>query len=318
LYQLFDASLDSYLPLEGLPRSPARPADLIVRPGGEPLDESACQWLHTWRDASGATVLACARLDSGTGTPAYLLRFPGLADFTVSGPHITCSPAPDCQEATLRHLLCDQVIPRVWAQRGHLVMHASAVQLADGRVLAFAGDSGRGKSTLAAALVNRGAQLLDDDAIALVPSAQGVRVVPGYGGLRLNPDSLEALALGGPGWSSVAQYSGKRQRLPGEAPRAARGRLHGLYLLAEPDAASAPARVPLRGAGLLPTLLRHSFLLDVRDNAAARQQLALAAAVVQRVPEVCSLAYGRDYAVLPALCETLLRAAVPGPGMPSN
>lgn len=60
-------------------------------------------------------------------------------------------------ELLLRHL------------RGEIGLHGSAVARG-GRAVAFVGGSGMGKSTLAAALTKRGAQLLSDDAVALAIS----------------------------------------------------------------------------------------------------------------------------------------------------
>ena len=51
--------------------------------------------------------------------------------------------------------------------RGALVLHASAVELPDGRALAFIGPSGTGKSTMAALLTRAGCRLLADDVVAV-------------------------------------------------------------------------------------------------------------------------------------------------------
>ena len=50
--------------------------------------------------------------------------------------------------------------------RGRLVLHASAVRF-DGCTVAFLGDSGRGKSTTAAALADCGADVVCDDVLPL-------------------------------------------------------------------------------------------------------------------------------------------------------
>ena len=134
---------------------------------------------------------------------ATLLRFPELADFIVEGNNISCHPRPGCREESLRHLLLDQVIPRVWAHTGHLVLHASAVKLPDGRVIAFLGESGWGKSTLVAALQGADCQLISDDCIHLASCEEGVRLTPSYVGLRLNEDSIKALGMSGRDWTAV-------------------------------------------------------------------------------------------------------------------
>lgn len=73
-------------------------------------------------------------------------------------------------------------------ERRVLVLHACAVEIA-GRVLVISGDSGRGKSTLCAALLAEGARLVGDEPICL-----GVgQVWPGSCVLRLAPDVESAL-----------------------------------------------------------------------------------------------------------------------------
>lgn len=54
---------------------------------------------------------------------------------------------------------------------GRLAMHGSAVAK-DGRAIVFLGRSGAGKSTMAAAMCSRGAELLADDAVAIDPGSE--------------------------------------------------------------------------------------------------------------------------------------------------
>lgn len=84
----------------------------------------------------------------------------------------------------LGHVLVDQVLPRCLAAwTDHLVLHAAGVQK-DGYAWLVAGPSGRGKTTLALDLAERGWTLLGDDAVALSPDAHGVRVQRLRGGTR--------------------------------------------------------------------------------------------------------------------------------------
>ena len=63
--------------------------------------------------------------------------------------------------------------------------------------MAFAGDSGGGKSTTAAALHARGLDLVTDDLLVLDPDAAGgVVVYPGFPVLRLWPEAAAAVTLG--------------------------------------------------------------------------------------------------------------------------
>ena len=87
-------------------------------------------------------------------------------------------------------LLLDWVLPFVMAARGHVVLHATGVAIAQ-RVAAFCGRPGLGKSTLAVALTQRGHPLAADDTLIIERSSGAV--LPSYPGARLNPDSWSHL-----------------------------------------------------------------------------------------------------------------------------
>ena len=76
---------------------------------------------------------------------------------------------------------------------GRLVLHGNAV-LVEGRVLAWIGDKGAGKSTLAAAFVAAGYPLLADDQLLLWPQADAIAIAAGVRRLHLWPSSVETLA----------------------------------------------------------------------------------------------------------------------------
>jgi hypothetical protein len=77
-----------------------------------------------------------------------------------------------------------------WA--GRLSMHGNAVQIDDGAIL-FCTDSGGGKSTASAALVEAGFPFVCDDIATLKFDAGSVFLQPGYPHLRLWPDSAAGL-----------------------------------------------------------------------------------------------------------------------------
>ncbi|MBZ5608971.1 MAG: hypothetical protein LAP38_11980 [Acidobacteriia bacterium] len=73
-------------------------------------------------------------------------------------------------------------------QRGLLVLHASAV-IANGGAVAFLGHSGRGKSTMAAALVKLGYCAFSDDLVPVSLSIGRPIALPGYPFLKLGQDA---------------------------------------------------------------------------------------------------------------------------------
>src|SRR5262249_22061683 len=92
-----------------------------------------------------------------------LLSFPGAARFLVQhGREITVQPATGAADDSVRAFLIGPVLGAAVLQRGGLAMHASACA-SDAGAMLLAGASGRGKSTLVAALLARGHDLLADD-----------------------------------------------------------------------------------------------------------------------------------------------------------
>ncbi|MCB0256374.1 MAG: hypothetical protein KDI55_21865, partial [Anaerolineae bacterium] len=306
MYRLFCSAVACDFRLPGVPELEEGEADIRIELSQGKASDTGYDWLHSWREEEGELVLSCARKQVDGSATRYLLRFPDLADFVITGDSVTCHPHPDCRDDSLRHLLLDQVIPRLWAQRGYLVLHASAVRLADGRVIAFLGESGWGKSTLAAALQARGAQLLSDDSISLHAGDKGVELIPSYPGLRLNDDSIATLGLATNEWFSVSHYSEKRRFESAMQKNERAHLLDTLYVMVEPGLTAGPPSIkPLSGAELVTTLIKRSFLLDPRDNHSATRQLREVSTVV-RAARVCSLAYRRDYLQIGVVCDALL------------
>ena len=130
----------------------------------------------------------------------YLVRLPGLVDFEIQsgGGEITIYPVPDVSPETIDHFYLNQALPLALRLQNVLVLHGSAVD-ADGAAIAFVGDSGRGKSTLAASLSTSGWPFLTDDSLILEPDHEGYFARPTHPSLRLWSDSARALASGRPG-----------------------------------------------------------------------------------------------------------------------
>jgi hypothetical protein len=107
------------------------------------------------------------------------------------GQRITFDVPTDLPDETLRVLILGIGLGILMHQRGHLVLHASAVAIGD-RVVAFIAEKGHGKSTMAAALHARGYPLVTDDVLVLQEQTNGPPLVlPSYPQLKLWPDALE-------------------------------------------------------------------------------------------------------------------------------
>ncbi len=281
-YRFADIELASSLELVELPRTAdgSGPAVRITRVRGLP-------------DAAGGRA-GC-----------HVLRYPGLACFAVSddGGQVEFEPAPGCSSDALRHLLLDQVLPRVLAHRGRLVLHAGAVEVA-GRAVALIGETGRGKSTLVASLHTAGHPALTDDGLVVSDGGGELRALPLYAGLRLWPSSIAGLEAALAATLPVADGSSKRRvPLDGElAPRT----LAAVFVLDAPSTAAGEiAAAPMSRRAACVEVLRSAFQLDLGDRQRAAALLDAAVRLVDRVP-VLALRYPRDFRRLPEVRAAIL------------
>jgi len=257
---------------------------------------------HTWAFPDGALWTEFYRTDSG-----YLLRFPDLADFEVSadGLGVTCFPAPEVSEATSQHLYLNQVLPLVLSRLGKLVFHASAVEVGEGAI-AFVGESGRGKSTLAASFAVSGSRFLTDDGLVVEERGSGYEILPSHPSIRLWADSEGALIAPGVETAPRLDFTSKSRFLAGEAVRFCdRPRpLWRVYFLGD-GSAEALTIEPLSPAQALVEWVKHSFLLDVEEQALLAGHFDRVARLANR-PIHYRLDYPRRFEDLPAVRRAIL------------
>lgn len=202
-------------------------------------------------------------------TPAGIkIRFRGLADFVVSpdGRLVRCIPVPGLSQAALEHLYRNQVYPLALSKLGKLVVHGSAVEHGTGAI-AFLGESGRGKSTLAAAFALRGQPFLTDDALVIERADNNEFLAhPSPPSLRLWADSRDFLLKNDFQLAPSVEYTSK-DRLLADArlehclePRT----LNAVYFLGDGSAAEVTVR-PINPAQAMMKWVNYSFLLDVMD-----------------------------------------------------
>ena len=122
----------------------------------------------------------------------FLLRAPGDHYFYYrkgDGITIERGPGADISEEAL--WLNGSVYAAIACLNGLLPIHASAIA-SDGRVFAFTGPAGAGKSTLVAALGNRGLPMFSDDTLVLdLSDPDCVVCLPGHKRLKLTADALK-------------------------------------------------------------------------------------------------------------------------------
>jgi hypothetical protein len=115
------------------------------------------------------------------------------------------SAPPSADEWWWQRLLLAQVLPVAATLQGVELLHASAVAV-DGRALAVTASAGSGKTSLAAHLLDLGADFVADDVLALELVDGLARAHPGTGLMNLDPEQR----------GSLADAAGRIAELPGD------------------------------------------------------------------------------------------------------
>lgn len=252
---------------------------------------------QTWILDGGETWASFHRLGQ-----RYIVRFPGLADFEVAsdGKAVACRPCPGLPAATCDHLYLNQVYPLMLSRQGRLAFHASAVEEGEGAII-FAGASGRGKSTLAAAFAVAGAGYLSDDAVELECRMDTWFALPGPPSIRLWDDSRRALLGENAELAPSVSYSAKARILSADrlTHSAASRRLAAAFFLGRDEVDTIAIR-PLTGARAVAAWTAHSFLLDTREVPGLVNHLGAVARLAEAVP-CYALDYPRRYDLMDCL-----------------
>jgi hypothetical protein len=125
-------------------------------------------------------------------------RFYGLADFEIATTgedgrnwRVTFYRAPATPIGLISILITGSIIAYLLSATGRLVLHASAVEV-NGEALAFIGQSGQGKTTMATLLCAEGHALVSDDLLPVDIRGDQVMCVPAGRELRVR-EKVEAL-----------------------------------------------------------------------------------------------------------------------------
>lgn len=257
----YGVGIDSDIPL-GLAEATRAPG-VTIREMNAPVDWDRVTW---WNDDSD---------DPWTGGrigAELFLHFEDIADLVVSDDGSAISwYSYEGRTTTLVHLLLDHALPNALMRQGRLVLHASCTVAPNGRCVALLGESGWGKSTLAAALLEQGYRFLSDDCAVIDPGNGGPWVAAGYPGLRLHQVSLGLvdLSMMEPEGEVSAESTKVRLALGEEHPWSSDQRsILDNVMLIRPlvDGTTSPPVGELGSAEAVMALLRHSFHFSEGDG----------------------------------------------------
>lgn len=285
-YYAYGLSIHSALPLPEFQAMVGGAADVVIR--YDSLAHPSPEFEHRHRF---------------TPEEAYLV-WNTIAVFRVrQGREVIIEPFPGADEGQIR-LLLNPVMAVVLHQRQYLVLHASAIAL-HGSVVAFVGEKGAGKSTMAATLYGRGYELVADDIVALQPGDL-LQVAPGFPQFKLWSDAIV---------SALAEDPQTLPRLDARYAKHARAvtdrfcqtalPLKRIYVLAE---GGEPAIKPLSPQAALRHLFAHWYLISVASQLLQGEGAALhlkqCAGLVSQVP-VFVLERPRTHALLPEIAQLI-------------
>ena len=197
-----------------------------------------------------------ARLGERTAEVPYIETAPDgrllvdatpVARFVVTPNRIVVDTplAPEAPE--WRACLLGPVLAVICYLRGALPLHACALRVA-GRVVAVAGRSGAGKSTIAAALSGRGHALITDDICACTGLPGRPLVLPTYPAIKLSSASLQSLGIASRDLIPIGPDFEKVQLLRPEAFDPTPVLLEIVYLIEDAPEGANDTIIPANGA----------------------------------------------------------------------
>ncbi len=230
----------------------------------------------------------------------------GHFEFLVSGDgkQVRWRKLNDVSDEALLTYLMGQVLSFCLLTRGIEPLHATAV-VVDGEAIAFLGSSGAGKSTMAAAFLQKGYSLLTDDVLVLQPDGDKLLAYPSLPRLKLTPETADAFFSGR---RSIPMNSltskmifplSSQNHVGGIVP------LRALYVLPKRHSKRRITVKALSGQTSFLPLIANTFNDAVLTPARLRQQFAFAGKVIAAVPPR-QLSYPKRLELLPEVADAIL------------
>lgn len=263
----------SAVPQPESPRTLTGPGQFVCRSAGWIVDAS--RQVAVWRHPQGLR-----------------LQVAGIGEFAVTADGTAVLRLErEIMAATLAEAVLGPPLLLSLALHGIWCLHAGAVKAGD-HAVALVGESGNGKSTLAAYLDDAGEggwQRLADDALPIVLEPEGLMALPHYPQLKL---------------SDASQY-------PVHAP--ARVPLAAVYVIAPPGSADPVSLHRLERRQAMQALIRHTVAARLFDKPLLAAHLDFCAAAAARIP-VWRLTYPHRQECLPQVREAICRSLTDEPG----
>jgi hypothetical protein len=290
-------------PIPALPCLSDSPWDVeIVEGAAEHFEEAArhVEPAHRRRSAQHA------KLPDGS----RYRKWADLLEFLISpdARRIQARAMPQANPDAFQTYLFVDALLFAMVRMGREPLHATAVNTPDG-VIAFAGESGLGKSTLGALFVRAGYQLVTDDMLVLVPESHGFVAYPGPPRLKLYPEIADRI-FGANCRRVPMSPTTDKLIIPLEPSQTVHGphRFRALYLLKPAVHRKAPSDPCIRR--ITPSeAVPHIVALTASHWTEERERLARQFRFVTRlVQDACvkTLSYRRDLDTMPRLTQAVI------------
>lgn len=236
------------------------------------------------------------------------LCWPGLFEFAIdpSGMEVHGRKLGRSSLESFHSYLLGQVVSFALLKQGIEQLHATVVVF-EGRALALTGDCGRGKSTLASALLKRGGRLLVDDMLVLKPNGRGLVAMPGPPRLKLLPDSAKRAGLSSDKALAMNPLVTKKI-FPIRDAQTEPASLDHIYVLSAPNPRT--RHVSIRRcppAEACSQVIAAAYNLDMELPGRPASQLQWAASIANAVG-VSMLRYPRDLKKLDEVADTVVQS----------
>lgn len=203
------------------------------------------------------------------------------------------------------------VMPLIQSQQGMLVLHAGAVSVS-GKIIAFLGETGQGKSSLTASFGLNGQPVVTDDCLVVDEKTGTLTGLPLYPGLRLWPDTVTALFGSSLTLPPVAHYTDKQRLGPdnGAMPfHSEPAPLGAMYVLNAKTQTADDRSITidrLRPRQAFMELMKHPYRLGIDHHDRLQEEFRSLGRVVNSL-KIRRITYPRDYALLPKVYNAILK-----------
>jgi hypothetical protein len=238
------------------------------------------------------------------------VHWDGIGEFLVSenGSLVSCAQHLGASTESFQVYLLGQALSFALVKNGFEPIHATCMVI-DGEAVAFLGNSGFGKSSLAASFLQAGDRLLTDDLLLVRQGADGLQAYPGPPRIKLMPRMAHRFLGERVGGSAMNRQTRKLViALDGDRVCSAPVPLRAFYALVDPRNAIQKPSVHIKQLSskeAFVTLLSHTFNYVILDEARLQRQFAETARLTHITP-LYELSYPRRVGYLPAVREAIL------------